>query len=96
MIESRLKLDWENMTRLHITGEVIDRAADLARHHKLRGADAVHLATALDLWRVLTDINEPLVLVTSDEELLEAARAVGLLVENPVAGSTASSRLEGL
>jgi hypothetical protein len=23
-VESRLKLDWENMTRLHITGEVID------------------------------------------------------------------------
>ncbi len=83
-VELRLKLDWENMTRLQITGDMIDQAANLARQYKLRGADAVHLATALDLHRVLADINEPVVLVASDDELLEAARAAGLQVENPL------------
>ena len=44
----------------------------------------MHLATALDLYRVLSEINEPTVLVASDHELLEAARTLGLQVEDPV------------
>ncbi len=33
---------------------------------------------------VFYEVNEPIVLVASDDELLEAARAEGLHVENPV------------
>ena len=62
------------MTRLQITGKVMERAAGLARRYKLRGADAVHLASALDLQWVLAGINEPVSLVASDYELLEAAK----------------------
>jgi hypothetical protein len=65
------------MTRLQITGKVMERAAGLARRYTLRGVDAVHLATALDLrgsQRVLTGINEPVILSASDYELLEAAK----------------------
>jgi hypothetical protein len=83
-VEVRLTVDWQNMTRLPITGEGIDHAVDLARQYKLRGADAVHLATALDLQNTLAGISEPVVLVTSDDELLEAARTAGLQVSNPV------------
>ena len=82
--ETRLKLDWQEMTRLPVSAEVIDEAVSLARRHKRRGADAVHLATALTLGRALAEVNATVVLVTSDEELLQAARAAGLQVENPV------------
>jgi predicted nucleic acid-binding protein len=87
-VEPRLKLDWENMTRLQVTDEVIDRAVVLARSYKLRGADAVHLAAAIGLHRAMAGINESLVLVASDDELLGAARTAGLQFEDPVSGRT--------
>jgi predicted nucleic acid-binding protein len=83
-VEPRLETDWQNMARLPITGEMMDRAVDLARQYKLRGADAVHLATALDLQKTLAAINESVVLVASDEELLKGAQASGLRLENPM------------
>jgi len=52
-VEPWLQTDWRNMARLPITGEVMDRAVELARQYKLRGADAVHLATALGLQKTL-------------------------------------------
>jgi hypothetical protein len=51
--------------------------------------DAVHLATALHLNKVLADISEPVVLVASDDELLWAARTAGLQVRNPLLGAAA-------
>jgi hypothetical protein len=71
--------DWQNMTRLPITGRVMERAAGLARH-KLRGADAVHLATALDLRGSFAGINDVtnLLFPSPDYELLEAAKTAGL------------------
>ena len=47
-------------------------AGEVAAEHGLRGYDAVHLATALDLGE------EEVVLVTWDEELGQAAEAAGL------------------
>ncbi len=83
LVESRLKLDWQNMTRLQLTDEVVERAVNLARRYRLRGADAVHMATALNLDAALAEINDAVILVASDDELLDAARADGLRVENP-------------
>jgi predicted nucleic acid-binding protein len=51
-------------------------AGDLAERHGLRGYDAVHLASALDL-------KEDVVLVASDLRLLNAARAERLKVLLP-------------
>lgn len=48
-------------------------AGELAQHHALRGYDAVHLASALE-------IGDPTLMVTWDEELLRAAEAAGLAV----------------
>jgi predicted nucleic acid-binding protein len=84
-VEPRLEADWQNMARLPITGEVMDRAVDLARQYKLRGADAVHLATALALQKILETVNEPVVLVASADELLKGAQSARLSVENPMA-----------
>jgi len=50
----------------------------------LGGYDAVQLATALTANAVLTAANlPPLVFVAADDDLLAAARAEGLSVENP-------------
>ena len=49
----------------------------------LRGADAVHLASALVLQRRFADAENHLVFVASDRELKEAAQASGLAVIDP-------------
>jgi hypothetical protein len=57
---------------------------DSAERHGLRGYDAVHLAAAL----VVTEARQPLSLpaltfVSADTAQLQAARAEGVLVEDP-------------
>lgn len=69
---------------LPLTSERIDEAIELTTQHKLRGYDAVHLACALYLNQTLLISGlAPLVFVTADNDLLQAAQAEGLAVENP-------------
>ena len=49
----------------------------------LRGADAVHLASAFVLQRRFADAEDRLVFVASDRELKEAAQSSGLAVIDP-------------
>ena len=49
----------------------------------LRGADAVHLASALVLQRCFADAEDRLVFIASDRELKEAAQSSGLAVIDP-------------
>ncbi len=56
---------------IEITNEIARLAGDLAEKHRLRGYDAVHLASAL------TFAGDS-VLVSWDRDLVEAARALGL------------------
>jgi uncharacterized protein len=72
--ESRLDELWENVTAVATDASLARGAGFLARRHSLRGMDAVHLATALELGR-----GDP-VLVTWDRDLARAARAEGLAV----------------
>jgi len=69
--------DWEIITRLHVTAQGIERAADLARRYALRGYDAVHLASAL-LWQ--EKLNLPVTLATFDRELWLAGQKSGMEV----------------
>jgi hypothetical protein len=64
--------------------DIIDSAIQLTGRRKLRGYDAVHLACALALNRPLIE-NEmpPLIFVSADIDLLDAARAESLPTENP-------------
>ncbi len=71
------------MFRLPITETVVLRAAELAREHRLRAADAVHLATAMEWREELALSRERVVFVASDIELLAAAETVGFAVLNP-------------
>ena len=63
---------------------IIDRAVSLTQSHKLRGYDAVLLATALISNGILTATGlSHLTFVAADDDLVAAARAEGLAAENP-------------
>ncbi len=83
-LRQQLDDDWNEFTGLPLTDEVVRSAVRLARNYKLRGADAIHLAAATGLSQVIAGTGSRLVLVASDEELLNAAQLEGLAVENPI------------
>ena len=63
---------------------IIDQAVSLTQNHKLRGYDAVQLATALVANEALTAAGlSGLTLVAADHDLLTAAHAKDLDAENP-------------
>jgi len=64
---------------VEITIALLQRAAQLADTHALRGYDAVQLAVVLDVHAR----DQALVLVSADAELNAAATAEGLRVEDP-------------
>jgi predicted nucleic acid-binding protein len=75
----------EQFLLLPVDRSVIDLAVELSQNHRLRGYDAVQLATAVVTGEILKSQNlSPPVFVTSDEDLLVAAKATDLLVENPL------------
>ncbi len=62
----------------------LDRALVLTQLHRLRGYDAVHLASALAANDILiTSGSPPLTLVAADRDLRDAAGREGLPVDNP-------------
>lgn len=63
-----------------MTTQHFDLAMTLAEKHRLRAADALQLAVALDVLQVA---RVPLVFVAADVELLNAARIEGLTIDNP-------------
>ena len=83
---SRVDLDWRQMTRLDLNRTIMDNAADWARRSRLRGADAIHLAVALQLRDLLAG-DEEMIFLASDQELLLAAQNAGLHVEDPTTPS---------
>lgn len=63
---------WDAVRVVELTAEVEQRAGDLARSHALRGADAVHLASAIA-------VGDPhLVFAVWDHRLRAEARDLGL------------------
>lgn len=68
---------WASVRPLEMTEAVQLRAGRLAREHSLRGADAIHLASA-------TAVGDPeLVMAVWDRRLAAGARAKGLAVSPP-------------
>jgi predicted nucleic acid-binding protein len=63
---------YADLVTIGVDREVAVRAGEYAEDLKLRGYDAVHLATALELG------DEEVVLVTWDRDLAQAAERVGL------------------
>lgn len=75
----------EHFLLLPVDLAVIDRAVALTQNHSLRGYDAVQLATALVTRETLESENLPApIFVASDDGLLAAAGAEGLVIQNPL------------
>lgn len=71
-------------TAIDLNDQLIRVAAHLTQERKLRGYDAIHLATALVLSRRIQEAQLPsLVFVSADELLCQEAAAEGLEVVNP-------------
>ena len=83
---SRFLQDCEDhFALLNVSRSVIDRAVELAQRHRLRAYDAVQLATALDASEIMQAQSFPaLTFVAADGDLLTAAAAERLSVENPL------------
>lgn len=75
----------ETFLLLQVDRSVIDQAVELTQSHRLRGYDAVQLATAqIANDDLVEQEHPPLVFVASDNDLLAAARAEGLTADNPL------------
>lgn len=80
--EVRLRVadDWEALMQVPIGAEILALIPGLCDRHPLRGADAVHLASALLLRQEGLEI----LFACSDSRLLGAAAAEGLAIFDPV------------
>ena len=67
--------DWQDLVRVPITEALMAQADILAWEHRLRGYDAVQLASAV-AWR--ESAGEEIVVATFDQQLWEAAKRTGL------------------
>jgi predicted nucleic acid-binding protein len=75
--------DWRRLLRMDMTAAVVQRAFEVGDPYSLRGADSVHLASALVLKEELDLGTDELAFVTSDAELKAAAVKAGLTVIDP-------------
>jgi len=67
-----LRLDWPSLEVVELSDSVAERAADLAVREALRSLDAVHLASAFEVF------DAELSFVTFDERLHASARRQGM------------------
>ena len=81
----QFRLEWQLILETtDVSLAVVERAMLLTERHGLRGYDAVHLATALTVSNERHHAGmSPLVFVSADRTQLDAARAEGLIGENP-------------
>lgn len=70
----QLRRYWPDLAVIELSRRVAEAAGDLAQRHPIRGADAVHLASALELRAS----GEELRFACWDDRLRNAARASGL------------------
>ena len=69
---------------VELESPVVDLAGELLDQYPLRAYDAVQLASALVVHRLLIEANlAPLTFVSADDKLLTVARAAGLQTDNP-------------
>lgn len=73
--------DWDCFTILDIHEELLPMIKNLIEKYYLRGADSIHLSSAV--WLKDT-INEDVAFVASDINLLNAASSESLTIINPV------------
>jgi predicted nucleic acid-binding protein len=75
--------DWVHFVQIQMTRELTISAKEIAHKHALRGADAIHLASAMRLEKRVAGHKGRMIMVASDAELIKAAKEVGLDVLDP-------------
>ncbi|HXV83894.1 MAG TPA: type II toxin-antitoxin system VapC family toxin [Candidatus Binatia bacterium] len=73
----------EDYLLLPYSDDLMNRASALIARHVLRSLDALQLASALELRDSLPAEAHPLTFVSTDDGLVDAARAEHLQAENP-------------
>jgi len=75
----QFETDWQAYLRIDLSEEILLLARDLIQRHPLRGFDALHVASAINLNSAL---GESVAFATADEQQLRAAAAEGLEILN--------------
>lgn len=75
--------EFDAFAHVYHTAPVMRRSRDVALRYGLRGADTVHLASALWLATHLPAEVDSLTMIASDRELADAAEQAGLAVFDP-------------
>ena len=76
----QFEADWKTVFVIELHDELLPTVKLLLTKYPLKGADTVHLSSALWLkWAAKADVT----FVASDTNLLKAARGEGLKVINP-------------
>jgi predicted nucleic acid-binding protein len=78
-LAERFEHDWQGVIVVALQPALVGRVPRLVRDHPLRGADAVHLASAL----TLREAGLELAFAVADGRLVEAAAREGLEVFDP-------------
>jgi hypothetical protein len=76
--QQAFRADFQTLTRIAIDDDVHRHVDELLARHSLRGADAVHLASALFVRELL---KEQVTFACADQRPVTAARAEGLRIE---------------
>ena len=76
-VKNELETDWEHYFVINLNNNLVKSAGDLTEKHALRGFDALHLASALEIKR-LTSL--PVTFSSSDARLRSAAQEEGLVM----------------
>ena len=79
----KVRQDFDGFLRIDFDDSVLVVAESLASTRRLRGADCIHLASAM---RVRDSLGATVILIASDAELLAAALAEGFSTLDPSLG----------
>jgi hypothetical protein len=82
-LQHQLTTEWNDLLQWELTSHVYDQALQIAWDHKLRAADAIHLAAARQLQEQAGRRALDFVLLTADLELVGAAQQLQIAVTNP-------------
>jgi predicted nucleic acid-binding protein len=70
---AQFQQDWSSYVVLNTHQSLMLHAGELAEHHALRGADAIHLASAIQLTHDLQAVQAPMAFLAFDVPLIRAA-----------------------
>ena len=79
-IKREFRVEWRCYTIIEVHGELFSIIDKLIEKHALRGADSIHLSTALWIQQVT---KQDVLFAASDTELLKAAQAEKMKICNP-------------